>query len=522
MKPTSAQLEYRQLSELVATDPGAAQVGLRQLLAGDLPASLAALCYNDLGVLLAAQGDRVAARAEFALALAADPGCAPAQANLKRLDGQTEREAHSVAPATSRAAQAPESGVAPARLPRRVALVSLLFNWPSSGGGIHDTVGLGKALLAAGVELRHFYLALPQAGVGQIDGATPLPGVAISPAGRQPTADDIKRAVRNALEAFAPAAVIITDCWNFKPHLLEALSGFRCYLRFHGAELLCPLNNIRYRPRAGRPPNCRRHFLATPQACLSCLAENRACSGPLHSWERKLAGVEEPGFHSFVLQQLAGAAGAAVNNPLLCGLLSPYLPNCRTITSGVEAARYFVGEPGDPPVKTILMAGVVEEPMKGFAVLRQACALLRHKRQDFRLLVTGQRPGKLDAYSQSVGWQTPEALPQLYAQADICVVPSVCEEACGIVALEAMAAGRPVVASRIGGLQFTLLEEVTGLLFAPGDAAELAGCLARLLEDAPLRHRLGAAGRQRAARFDWAEIIHRDYLPLLSGAGLDG
>jgi len=82
------------------------------------------------------------------------------------------------------------------------------------------------------------------------------------------------------------------------------------------------------------------------------------------------------------------------------------------------------------------------------------------------------------------------------AAADVVALPSL-QEGLGVAALEAMAAGRPVVASRVGGLAEAVVHEETGLLVPPGDPTALATALARLARDPGLRARLGAAGRAR-------------------------
>jgi glycosyltransferase involved in cell wall biosynthesis len=96
------------------------------------------------------------------------------------------------------------------------------------------------------------------------------------------------------------------------------------------------------------------------------------------------------------------------------------------------------------------------------------------------------------------------------------VFPTVAEEALGRTAVEAMGAGRAVVASRIGGLQFTVVDEATGLLFEPGNADDLYGKLKRLLDDTQLRERFGQAGRLRfEEHFTWEAVIAKHYRPLL-------
>lgn len=89
------------------------------------------------------------------------------------------------------------------------------------------------------------------------------------------------------------------------------------------------------------------------------------------------------------------------------------------------------------------------------------------------------------------------------------VVPSVWPEPFGLVALEAAAAGKPVVASAIGGLRDVVADGETGLLVAPGDAGALGAAIERLLADPGLRERLGTAAAVRAAAFDAATVVPR-------------
>lgn len=92
-------------------------------------------------------------------------------------------------------------------------------------------------------------------------------------------------------------------------------------------------------------------------------------------------------------------------------------------------------------------------------------------------------------------------------QADLCVVPSVGGESFGIPAVEAMATGLPVVASRVGGLTEIVEDGVTGLLTDSENPSLLAESLLRLIDDNALAQKMGQAGRQRAERnFSWREI----------------
>jgi phosphatidylinositol alpha-mannosyltransferase len=97
---------------------------------------------------------------------------------------------------------------------------------------------------------------------------------------------------------------------------------------------------------------------------------------------------------------------------------------------------------------------------------------------------------------------------RLLAEADVLCAPSLRGESFGIVLLEAMAAGLPVVASSIPGY-IDVASDSCGRLVPPGNREALEAALAELLTDAALRERLGAEGRRLAARYDWSQIVER-------------
>ena len=168
-------------------------------------------------------------------------------------------------------------------------------------------------------------------------------------------------------------------------------------------------------------------------------------------------------------------------------------------TAGVSAM-------GRSATVELLVAGALEE-RKGHLALLAAMEQLPGK---FRLSIAGDGPlhGKIEEEISSRGLDgrisllgRVEDMPRLIARCDILVVPSFLE-ATPYVILEAMAAGRPVVASAIFGIPEQVEDGVTGILTLPGDSAALAGALLRISGDPALIQEMGEAGRKRyEARF---------------------
>lgn len=157
----------------------------------------------------------------------------------------------------------------------------------------------------------------------------------------------------------------------------------------------------------------------------------------------------------------------------------------RVVPSGVNLPAE-VSEPDDPP--HVLYVGRLSEE-KGISEFLEATAGIPR-------VVVGDGPLR-DGVREAVGFVPPRELGPYYGRAAVVVCPSR-REGYGVVAREAMAYGRPVVASAVGGLAEAVEDGVTGLLVPPRDAVALRAAIERLLADRALRDRLGAAAGTRA------------------------
>jgi glycosyltransferase involved in cell wall biosynthesis len=493
---------------------------------------LNALIHNDLAAIALMQGRTEDALEGWKRAMTDDPACRAARLNHDMLLAELERAGsgannqaaplqlvHAATPRVTTPTRSPDSA------PVRVAILSFLFNWPTTGGGNVHTYELAKFLARAGYEVRHIYARYPDWGIGAVEGGLPYPSEAIEFEPSSMSLGQVRLRYRRAVEAFDPDRVIITDSWNIKPILADAVRDYPFILRLQATECLCPLNNLRLLIEdGGRVRQCPLHQLASPGECARCLTQRGHQSGALHKVERDLCEVGGPEYHQTLLQAFGSAEAVLVVNPLAEAMVSPYARNVRVVTAGFDPARFPWPEPVLAPPREpwaegraiLCFAGLIHEPMKGFAVFHEAGRRLWSRRKDFILVATGDPIGPVDEFTRLVGWQSQEDLPRHLRAADVVVFPTIAQEALGRTAVEAMAAGRPVVASRIGGLPFTVADGATGLLCEPGDPDDLARKLEMLLDDPDLRTRMGRAGRRRfEEHYSWDVIIEKHYKPLL-------
>lgn len=185
------------------------------------------------------------------------------------------------------------------------------------------------------------------------------------------------------------------------------------------------------------------------------------------------------------------------------------------IYNGIELGRFGGSNPaylreatGIPAHLPIIFCAGRANRYKGIDVLIRAVAALQSEGREVALVVCGDGPDlpafRSDAERLDVRWTRflgkRTDIPSLLAGATICAVPSVWAEAFGLTVVEAMAAGKPVVATRTGGIPELIDEGGTGLLVTAGDAAALAEALRVLLDHDDVRCRMGRAGRAHAVR----------------------
>jgi glycosyltransferase involved in cell wall biosynthesis len=222
------------------------------------------------------------------------------------------------------------------------------------------------------------------------------------------------------------------------------------------------------------------------------------------------------------------AASASIAE-LTCARLEIDPSRVAVVAGGIDA-EFFTPSPAGGPegqgARVLFVGNLVAN--KGVAAVLEAFIRLAGSHPGLSLAIAGSSDGRLEGELRAraeaagiaervelLGFVEHDELPGLYRSADIFAAPSRYEGGLGLVYLEAMACGLPVVAMAAGGAREAVADGETGFLVARGDVEETADAIARLAGDPALRARMGAAGRARVsanfARAPYAEKVGRAY-----------
>ncbi len=403
----------------------------------------------------------------------------------------------------------------------KIAIVDLLFNWPPDGGARTDVKEIATRL-SKDHEVCIFVPDFPRGFPrGQIRSRLDL-NIRKIPFNRFTfNFLQVPYRFKKAIDRYKPDFVFIADGWHLKPYLVTALKKYKPILRFYAYEPLCiKQHGVLLKGN----DTCRRDYLdGSMKDVLGCIL----CAVKWLWRSRSEVFLQEfisslsflPWYRNVVKRAIRSAGKIIVYNNFIRERILEFNRNVLVIPSGIDSNLFKPGEKirGNGKIK-ILMVGRIEDSLKGFPTLYEACQLLREKRHNFQLLLTTNRKFKED-YIVPAGWLNQEDLADLYRQVDICVVPSIWPEPFGIVTLEAIASGKPLIITKVGGLQTLVKDNETGFVVEPGDVNALAQRLDKLLDDSLLRKELSEKAEEKIlAHHQWDWIYERYYQNLFSSS----
>jgi glycosyltransferase involved in cell wall biosynthesis len=412
--------------------------------------------------------------------------------------------------------------------------ILLLAQWypPTIGGEENHVRNLGAALAARGHAVSVATLAQPALPESEIDGEVRIhrlratvqrvPWLFSIDRQSVPPAPDpgLVRGLHAVVKQERPE---IVHAHNWMVHSLIPLmrSGRapRLVLTLHDYSLICAKKTLIYRGRPCSGP--------APAKCLRCAAAHYG----LPKGTATIAGMWATGPFERRAVDLFIAVSEAVaegNRLSAYGLRHEVIPNFIPDLEPpvpAESSGLLAQLPSEP---YILFVGSLSR-IKGIDVL---IAAYRQLTDPPPLVIIGYRGGEriaeLDTPPSGVtvleNWPR-SAVLAAWRGSMVGVVPSVWGEPSPTVAMEALAAGRPVVASRIGGLPEIISDHETGLLVDHADPPGLAAAIQQLVDNRALRERMGAAALVRSGLFRAATVVPRLealYAGVIAGGGLDG
>jgi glycosyltransferase involved in cell wall biosynthesis len=317
-----------------------------------------------------------------------------------------------------------------------------------------------------------------------------------------PTAPDpgAVAALRRVIRQEQPT-VVNSNSWigySFLP-LYRPHEGPAHVMTLHDYGLACPRKTLW---QSGSGTHCQGPSLAR---CLMCAPEQYGVLkgttiATLSRASRVLHGRIDR--YIAISDAVATASHIAIPKGKEVTVIPAVVPNGLSKLAAATSRPAFL-----PPDDGYLMFVGALGPHKGIDVLLEAHRRMRHK---LPLVVIGTPRNdtpSIDGPRITLAHNLPTAqVMAAWMRASIGVVPSTWSEPMGLVAVEAMLVGCPVVASDVGGLRDVVEHDRTGLLVPAGDPGALAAALDRLLDEPVLRQRLGDAGRVRGQRFEAAAV----------------
>ncbi|MBI5749738.1 MAG: glycosyltransferase family 4 protein [Nitrospinae bacterium] len=396
---------------------------------------------------------------------------------------------------------------------RRIAVIDSFFSWPPTGGSAVDLMGLMNGLTEKGFEVT-FFLPLVEdelffpSGLVNGNGNMKFKIVQIPIKLSQYNKLDFPNIISKAVDNYKPEFVFLGDMYSFKPYVAERLNKYKTIWRFYAYGLLCPRCTLLNKDGEA----CKNTYLNNRDECEICLKDKlRTNAGEPIYLELREADIFSDDYERILINGLNNAHTIIVYNNFQKEILSNFIKNksIAVIPTGIDIKRFTNNElrtTNHEQQNTILMNGRVSDPAKGFSTLHKAFLDLKEKHKNIRLLVTSKFDFTEEGI-ESTGWVPFDEIYRLYDFSDICVIPSKWEEPFGIVALEAMASGKPVVASRVGGLKDIVVDGETGFLVENGDVDGFTEKVALLIENESLRTEMGMKGIERAREYAWEKVI---------------
>lgn len=407
---------------------------------------------------------------------------------------------------------------------KRLAVVDLLFRWPPDGGARVDL----KETVARLAKIYRVKLFVPRIRCivdrGAIEEPVPFEVVPIPFTRKEFTGPMIEERFRRALAAFKPDLVFLADGFHMKPWAARAVRDYPYFLKFYAYENLCQrYNGIFMRGdrscyRTGAGASLPDQLFCTACGFKAARMSRKHDGGDVYH-EFMGAGAWRLSYWRRVTDMLDRADKIIVYNRMLQNILALHGWRSTVIPAGLDTSLFPFKPPRTPDGTVRLgVVGRLRDEQKGVVTAVRAMSELQQRGIDVELHITGTREDNPRALPGVIfrGWFERDQLHRFYESVDIVIVPSIWQEPFGIITLEAMCSGRPVVASRVAGPREIIRHGVNGRLSAPQSALDLADQVTwYLTHPEPMAEIVENARNTVRELYTWDTIVNTHYLPLI-------
>jgi len=385
------------------------------------------------------------------------------------------------------------------------------FYWPFVGGVEQHVRRLSQALMKRGNQVA--VVTLSQPGLAEFEYDREVRVYRVRSSGQRlpflftkanrpwapPFPDPgVTWALQQILEKENPHIIHGHD-WLARSFLpLKAASRAKFVVSLHYYTLSCAKKNLMY---SGLPCSGPQLF-----KCLACVGPHygalKGIPVTLTNWV--MSAVERACVDMFIAVSQATAVGNGLTKNDRYQVIPNFMPDDQLVST--DTSSYLAQLPHEP---FLLFVGDLRRD-KGLDVLLEAYRAIPGAPPLVLIgKVWAETPAEFPPNVVVLKDWPNEAVLAAWERSLIGIVPSLWPEPFGIVVIEAMAAGCPVIASRAGGIPEIVNDGETGILFPPGDVQSLQNALERLLGDHALRERMGRAGKMRASIFQASAVVPR-------------
>jgi glycosyltransferase involved in cell wall biosynthesis len=325
---------------------------------------------------------------------------------------------------------------------------------------------------------------------------------------------NLMKVVNSEVEKLKPDHVFIGDGWFLKPYICLALKKWKPIMRLISHEMLCIKGHgMLFRNNKVCEINYLDIAKINERTCMTC-SSRFLISYPSPRWifEYLVSGAFKSSYKKICQSAFESLDRIHVGNQYVKNRLKDFVSRPIDVIPNFVDQKRFESTPKIKKQFTFLLIGRLNDSTKGLKVAFDALEDCWEIRQDYVVNVAGDSNEKKSSYIRYLGWKPYAQVHEVYKDVDLLIVPSLSPDVHPNVIFEAMASGVAVMGSKVGGIPEQIENNVTGMLFDPGNVKELSEKLLWAMDHQDEIRKMGEQGRiQVEQKFNFEKVFEKYY-----------